>query len=304
MVAITMEKTKIKGLVAPSVTPMDRHGEINLASVDAYAEFLIKRGVQGVFLCGTTGESLYLDNDERKREAEAWMPYADRLKILVHVGSTSYKMAADLAEHAQRIGAHAISAMGPCFLPPKRAQELVAFNKLIAAKAPGIPYYYYHIPGTSGVNVNMVDFLTLADREIPTLAGIKYTSYNSMEMQECIDFGDRRYDILHGHDETLLTGLVLGATGGIGTSYNLSSPLYNRLIAAFEQGDLEKAVALQAEAVKFIKLMIKYVNSVVSIKAMLNIMGVDCGPVRLPLQSLTADEMKTLEGEMKQFDWL
>ncbi len=299
-----MEKKKIKGLIAPTVTPMDRYGEINLSAIDAYAKFLIQRGVQGVFLCGTTGESLLLDSEERKKEAEAWMPYADRLKILVHVGSTSYKIAADLAEHAQRIGAHAISAMGPCFLQPKRAEELVAFNKVIAEKAPETPYYYYHIPGTSGVCVNMLDFLTLADREIPTLTGIKYTSYNSMEMQECIDFKNRSYDILHGHDETLLTGLVLGATGGIGTSYNLSSPLYNRLIAAFEQGDLNQAVALQAEAVKFIKLMIKYVNSVVSIKAMLNIMGIDCGPVRLPLQSLTSDEMKTLEKELKQFDWL
>ena len=299
-----MEKKKIKGLVAPTVTPMDRRGELTLAAVDAYAEFLIKRGVQGVFLCGTTGESLLLDNEERKREAEAWMPYADRLKILVHVGSTSYKTAADLAEHAQRIGAHAISAMGPCFLQPKRVEELVAFNRVIAEKAPETPYYYYHIPGTSGVNVNMLDFLSVADREIPTLAGIKYTSYNSMEMQECIDFGNRRYDILHGHDETLLTGLVLGATGGIGTSYNLSSPLYNRLIAAFERGDLTQAVALQAEAVKFIKLMIKYVNSVVSIKAMLNILGIDCGPVRLPMQNLTPAEMNTHEGELKQFDWL
>lgn len=299
-----MEKRRIKGLVAPTVTPMDRKGDIQLASIDAYAQFLIKRGVQGVFLCGTTGESLLLDSDERKRVAEAWMPYADRLKVLVHVGSTSIRQASDLARHAEQIGAHAISSMGPCFLQPKRATELVAFNKQVAQQAPTTPYYYYHIPGTSGVNVNMLDFLTLADHEIPTLCGIKYTSYNSMEMQECIEFADHRYDILHGHDETLLTGLLLGATGGIGTSYNLSSPLYNPLIAAFEAGDLSRAVALQSEAVRFIKVMIKYVNSVVSIKAMLNILGIDCGPCRLPLQNLTPAEMKSLEGDLKSFDWL
>ncbi len=295
---------KIHGLVAPTVTPMDSKGDVDLAVLDRYAKFMIDRGVSGVFLCGTTGESLYLDTAERKRVAEAWMPYAGQLDVLVHVGSVSYKEAGELARHAEQIGAHAISAMGPCFLPPKRAEELVAFNKLIAAEAPRTPYYYYHIPGTSGVTVDMAEFLRLASREIPTLNGIKYTSYNTMEMQECIDFENGRYNILHGHDETLLMGLVLGATGGIGTSYNVTAPLFNRLIAAFKAGDMAQAKALQGEANRFIQVMIKYVNSVVSIKAILSIMGIDCGPCRLPLRNLTPAEMKELEADLKTFDWL
>lgn len=299
-----MEKTKIKGLIAATVTPMEKNGDINVTAIDAYAEHLIKLGVAGVFICGTTGESLFLDTEERKKVAEAWMKFSDRLKILVHVGSTSYRISSELAVHAGRIGADAISAMGPCFLQPNRVEELVQFNKLIAEKAPEIPYYYYHIPTTSGVNIHMPAFLEKATSEIPTLNGIKYTSYNSMEIQECINYNDKMFDILHGHDETLLTGLVLGATGGIGTSYNVSAPLFNQLLRAFNKGELQKAADIQADANKLIRIMVKYVNAVVGIKAILSVMGIDCGPCRLPLQNLSASEIKSLENDLKIISWL
>lgn len=299
-----MIRTKFNGLIAATVTPMDKNGEISLKSIDNYAEFLVKQGVKGVFLCGTTGEGLLLNSEERKMVTEAWMKHADKLKILVHVGSTGYKIAGDLAKHAQDCGAHAISAMGPCFLQPQRVSELVQFNKRIAENADHTPYYYYHIPSTSGVKLNMVEFLEEAEREIPTLNGIKYTSYDTMQMQECINFNNKSYDILHGHDETLLMGLILGAEGGIGTTYNVTGRHFNKLIDEFNQGNIKKATAMQAETLPFIHIVLKYVNAIVGIKAILNIMGVDCGPCRLPLQNLSVSEMKSLEEELKTIDWL
>lgn len=293
-----------KELIAAVLTPMTGDGEVNIPAIDRYAEFLIGRGVTGAFVCGTTGEGLLMDNDERKAVAEAWMKFSDRLKIMVHVGSTSYKLSRDLAAHAESIGVHGISAMGPCFLQPSRAEELVAFNKKIAEAAPHTPYYYYHIPASSGVKVDMVDFLRLARTEIPNLKGLKFTSFNSMEEQEAIAFDNGRYDILHGHDEILLQGLMLGARGAIGTSYNLTSPLYIDLINAFEAGDIEKARMLQGEAIKFIHVMCDTVSVIAGIKAMLKIYGVDCGPCRLPLRNLTSSEMKDLEKKMQAFTWI
>lgn len=125
-----------------------------------------------------------------------------------------------------------------------------------------------------------------------------------MEMQECINYNDKMFDILHGHDETLLTGLVLGATGGIGTSYNVSAPLFNQLLQAFNKGELQKAVDIQADANKLIRIMVKYVNAVVGIKAILSVMGINCGPCRLPLQNLSASEIKSLENDLKTISWL
>lgn len=299
-----MVSEKIKGLVAATVTPMKANGEVNLPALDSYVKHLEKQGLAGVFVNGTTGEGLLMTSEERKAVAEAWMAYKDKFKVMIHVGGTSYAAAVDLARHAEQIGADAISAMGPCFLPPYRAEELVAFNKIIAAAAPNTPFYYYHIPGTSHVNVNMLDFLKLGETEIPTLRGIKYTTYDSMTMQECIAYRDGYYDILHGHDETILTGLMLGATGGVGTSYSVTGELYNKMLNTFWAGDVAGAVKLQEEAVKFIRVLIKYENSVVGIKAILQIMGVDCGPVRLPMRNLTPDRMKSLEADLRAIGWI
>lgn len=293
-----------KELIAAVITPMKGNGDINPAAIGDYAEFLIKRGVDGVFVNGTTGEGLLMDNEERKAVAEAWMSYADRLKIMVHVGSTSFKLSQDLAAHAEKIGAAAISAMGPCFLQPSRTEELVAFNKEIAKAAPETPYYFYNIPVASGCKADVVDFLNVAKDEIPTLKGVKYTSFNTMEEQEICALDGGRFNILHGHDELFLTGLILGAGGGIGTSYNLTSFLYKDLIAAFEAGDIARARDLQAEAIRFIHVMCDTPSVIAGIKAMMNIYGVDCGPVRLPLRNLTRDEMKHVEDGMKQFSWI
>ena len=123
---------KLTGLYTAVVTPMYDNGEVNLDAIDQYAEFLISRKLKGVFVNGSTGEGLLLDNQERKAIAERWMKYADKLDILVHVGSTSYKLAADLAAHAQGLGVKAISAMGPCFMQPGNITDLVSFNKKIA----------------------------------------------------------------------------------------------------------------------------------------------------------------------------
>lgn len=297
-----MRSTNFEGLIAAVVTPMTAGGEINLSTIDAYANYLIKRGVNGVFVCGTTGEGLLLNTVERKKVIEEWMKYSDNLKILVHVGSTSHKIAGELAKHAQEIGVDAVSCMGPCYLPPRNTKELVDFNKLVAENAPDIPYYYYHIPNVSGVSINMLQFLKEGQKTIPNLRGLKYTSYNTMEEQECINYEHNKFDILHGHDESLLLGLTIGGKGGIGTSYNVSSVQFNKILSSFKSGNITQAAELQHEANQFIKLLLEYENSIVSIKAILNIVGIDCGPCRLPLRNLSSEEMKSLENRLKEFD--
>lgn len=298
------EVKKIEGLIAAVATPMYENGEVNYDAIDTYAEFLVARGVGGAFVCGTTGESMYLENEERKKIAERWMKHSDRLNILVHVGHTSYKMASDLAAHAESIGARAISAMGPCFLQPQRAEELVEFNRIIADYAPRTPFYYYHIPGTTGVKVSMRDFMPLAAERISTFCGIKYTSYDAWEELDIIRFDGGKFDILHGHDETFLTGLELGATGGIGTTYNVTSPVYLRLIEAFKGGDAKRASDLQYEANKVVKIICDCYNSVVGIKAALEILGVPAGSCRLPLPKLERRDYKRMEESLRGFDWL
>jgi N-acetylneuraminate lyase len=234
---------------------------------------------------------------------EAWMPYQDRLTIIPHISATSYKDSIELAAHAGSMEVDAIGCMGPCFLPPKRIHELVAINKIIADSAPNIPYYYYHLPVVSGVNLKMSTFLKEASKEIPNLAGIKFTSTDLMDMQECILLENGRFDILHGHDQILLCGLAAGATGGVGTSYNLMPNLYQKILLAFQTGDFINARKWQLRSIEFVKIMLKHGNAVESTKAMFKIAGLDLGPCRLPLRNLTKNEYQLLERDLKELDF-
>lgn len=298
-----MNKNHINGLIAATFTPYNERGELDLQKIQPYAEHLISRHIKGVFICGTSGEGLLLTVKERMKVLEAWMPYQNKLTIIPHISATSYKDSIELSIHASNIGVDAIGCMGQCYLPPKQVHELVEINKIIAGSAPNIPYYYYHLPGVSGVNIKMNAFLKEASKEIPTLVGIKFTSADLMDMQECILLENGRFDILHGHDEILLSGLAAGSTGGVGTSYNLLPDLYQKIILAFQTGDFISARKWQLRAIDFVKIMLKYENSIVSTKAMFKIAGLDLGPCRLPLRNLTKNEYQLLERDLKELDF-
>jgi N-acetylneuraminate lyase len=295
---------KLKGLIAAPYTPMKEDGNLELSVVDTYARRLKQDGVQGVFVCGTTGEGYALTLDERKQVLREWLRYQESdFTIMAHVGTNSYVQSAELARHAEEAGADAIGAMGPSFLPPARISELVAFCARIAEKASELPFYYYHIPSLSGVTLSMKEFLVQASTSIPNLQGIKFTHNNLMEMQQCMMFDQGRFDIVHGYDEMLLGGLALGAQAAIGSTYNYMAPVYRRLISYVEHGQLEEARKLQRYAVKVVELLLRFGGSTVCGKAIQSLIGVECGPCRLPLRTLADDEIAVLQKELEHLQF-
>src|SRR5690554_3084158 len=229
---------KTKGLIAAPFTNMDVNGEVDLKNVSAYAEHLKKMKVKGAFVAGTTGEGLFLSDDERLAVIKAWIVHKENdFRVIAHAGSTSLASAKTLAYRAARAGADAIAIMGPPFLGPDRVEDLVEFCADVALSAPDIPFYYYHMPSLSRVNVSMSEFLRQAKNRIPNLAGIKFTDNNLMEMSKCLSMDNGKWDILHGYDELLLAGLSFGAEGAVGSTYNFLAPLYYGIIEDFESGD-------------------------------------------------------------------
>ena len=294
-----MKFEKINGLIAAPYTPFLPNGEINTEIIPEYAGKLKNDGLKGVFICGTTGEGMLLTNEERKSVAEKWVEHNSmEFKVIVHVGTTSSKQSKGLAKHAQQIGAYAIGSMGPLFLKPGKLEELVAFCAELASGAPELPFYYYHIPSVSGIDLSMPDFINSASSQIPNFRGIKYTHNNFMEMQQCMKLDDGKWDILHGFDELLLAGLALGAKGAVGSTYNYMAPLYNKIIADFENGRIDEAREKQAVSVKVVEVLLKYGGAVVAGKALMKHSGLDCGPCRLPLKNLDEKSYKDLTNEM------
>ncbi len=224
-------------LVAATYTPFHADGSLNLDVIDGYARVLAERGVSDAFVCGTTGEGLSLSLDERMQVAQRWQAVAgDDLGVIVHVGHTALPDAQALAAHAQSIGAKAIASIGPTFFHPVGMDDLVEWCAQIAAAAPDLPFYYYHFPAMNSPRLPMTAFLQQASARIPTFAGIKFTDENLMEFHTCLDVSEGRYAMLFGRDEILLSALVLGARGAVGSTYNLISPIFRQMIAAFDGG--------------------------------------------------------------------
>ncbi|MFO7957599.1 MAG: dihydrodipicolinate synthase family protein [Candidatus Brocadiia bacterium] len=294
-----MEIEKPEGLIAAPPTPMTDEGELNLGTVERQVGMLVHYDLRGAFPCGTTGESLALTVPERLRVAERWVEAApEDFAVIVHVGHTSLVAARELAAHAQRTGADAVAAMGPSFLKPDGIEGLVAFCSEVAAAAARLPFYYYHIPSVSGVDLPMIEFLRAAADSIPNLAGMKYTHEDLMDYLRCLRLEGGRYDMLFGRDEMLLAALALGARGAVGTTYNFAAPLYHTVMRAFEGGDMATAREAQAQAAEMVDVLRRY-GGVRAAKEMMKLIGLDCGPARLPLRPFTDSERRELRADLE-----
>lgn len=289
----------IEGLIAAPYTPMTADGEVDPDRIDAYAALLVRGNLAGAFVCGTTGEGLSLSQAERMAVAERWVRAApDGFKIIVHVGHNSLAVSRALARHARDIGAWAIAAISPFFFKPATAAHLAAYLGEVSAAAPEMPLYYYHIPSMTGVNVRVVELLEAAVDVAPGLVGVKYTFEDLMDYAQCLRVAGGRFDMLFGRDEILLAGLALGARGGVGSTYNYAPRIYTELMAAFDRGDLAAARELQNVSASIVGVLKAHGGGVRCGKAIMKIIGLDCGPCRSPVVTVSEDERDAIRAEL------
>jgi len=294
---------KTRGLIAATFTPMNPDGSLNLSLIPSIAEHLIASGITGIYVAGSTGEGVSLTTDERRAVAEAYIAAAaGRLTVFVQVGQDSVEQARQLAAHAQSFGASAVSAVTPTYFKPTTLEALVESMARIASGAPELPFYYYHIPTVACVTFDMVEFLARAGERIPNLAGIKYTASTLHEYQACVEYDGGRYDILFGLDEMLLGALAVGATAAIGSTYNFSAPVFHRVMAAFDAGDIETARRWQSRSIDIIRAFVPYGGREAQ-KAMMGMIGFDCGPCRPPLTTLPSDRAAALRMDLEAVDF-
>ena len=294
-------KTDDFTFIAAPYTPMDKRGNINLKAVAPYAEHLVESGVSGVFVCGTTGESPSLLLEERKKVLEEWIRCAgDRLRILCHIGGNNVKESMELASHAELAGAHGVAALSPYFFKPDGILELASYLAEVAAASPGLPFYFYHMPSMTGVNIHVHQLLDVVNGKIPNFAGVKYTHSDLMDMQLCLAHPMGDYEIFHGFDEILICGLSLGVRSAVGSTYNYMAGVYTAMVESFRMSDMETARGLQLYSVKVVQLLSKYGGAVRAGKAIMGMIGLECGSCRLPIPPFTKPELeqfrKDLEG--------
>ena len=292
---------KIIGLIDAPFTPFHENGDVNLQPIAAYGAMLKKNGLQGVFINGSSGAGYMLTTTERMALAEEWVKQApEGFKVIVHVGSCCLRESIALARHATEIGAWGIGAMAPPFPRIGRIEELVKYCEQIAAAAPNLPFYYYHIPAFNGAFLPMVDLLKAVDGRIPNFAGIKYTYESLYEYNQCRLYANGKFDMLHGQDETILPSLAQGgAQGGIGGTTNYNGRELVAIIDAWKKGDIEAARAHQDFAQEVINVICHYRGNIVGGKRIMKLMGFDLGPNRVPFQNMTDEEEARMKAELE-----
>jgi N-acetylneuraminate lyase len=284
-------------LIAAPVTPFAADGSLALGSVEALATRLVQQGVDGVFVNGTTGESHSLSAVERCQLAERWVSVLQgtALRCIIHVGSNCLQEARQLAVHAQKSGATGIAALAPSYFKPVDVEAWVESSAFIASGAPGLPFHAYDLPGMTGIHLASDQYLIQASQRIPTMAGLKFSNPDLVLLQRCVAALGPKQELLYGCDDLLLPALTLGATGAVGSTYNLAAPLYRAMQAAVVRGDWQLARRAQRHSIRLIEILSRsgYLGS---LKVVMSHEGMAVGSVRLPLRSPTAHQSRELLG--------
>ncbi|TWU49232.1 dihydrodipicolinate synthase family protein [Rubripirellula reticaptiva] len=294
-----MTTTNLSGLVAATYTPLNDEGDLNLRAIPSMVDHLLAQGIEGLYVCGSTGEGMSLTSDERRAVAEAYVQAtAKRIPVIVQVGHNSVREASQLAKHAQAIGADVISATCPSYFKVSDVATLVQTMGEVASGAPELPFYYYHIPSLTGSAIDMGEFLLQAGDRIPNLVGLKYTDTKLFDFQHCLELQDGRFDVVWGCDEMLLGALATGARAGIGSTYNIAAPLYRRIIDAFATSNVEEARRWQSKSIELIRTIGKFPFHP-AMKAILEMRGLKVGGCRLPQGRLSKADAASLRNELE-----
>ena len=237
------------------VTPLLPDGRLDEPSAERLIDHLYAKGVGGLYVTGSTGEGIYLDFDIRRRIVELAVSRSQgRGQVIVHVGAIQAAKAFELAEHADRTGADAVSSIPP-FAGGYSWDEVHAFYAELGRRSP-LPVVAYYIPGLTGQHHSIVNLASLLS--LPNIAGFKYTEPNFYIMQRLLSRFSPHQVLYNGQDEALALGLQVGAHGGIGTTYNFMPELIMQINWHCRAGRYAEAVAAQRLANDIIEPLLMF----------------------------------------------
>lgn len=300
-----MKIQHLQGLISAPFTPFDSNGKLDVSLIPAYYSFLKQNGITGAFINGSTGEGVNTTMAEKKAVAQAWADCSNQdpdFKVMAFLAGTCLADYIELAKHAYEIGLYSVSLTAPFYFKPANVDVLAQICIQVGKEIPDMPVYFYHIPVLTGVNFPMFDLLRALDGKLPNFAGVKYTHEDFMDYQSCMSYKDGKYDMLWGRDENMLSALVLGAKGAVGSTFNYAAPLYYDLIDAFNDNNLVKARLLQQKSIDMIRLLGKYGGISVG-KAYMKLVGHNLGEFRLPVKNMSADDFELFKKDVASLDF-
>ena len=279
---------KYEGIIPAFYACYDANGNVNLEAAKKLTQWFIDKGVQGLYVGGSSGECIYQSKEERKAVLEAVMEVAKgKLTVIAHIACNNTADSKELAAHAESLGVDAIASIPPIYfkLPP---YAIAKYWNDMSEAAPNTDFIIYNIPQLAGVALSVPLLKEMLKN--PRCIGVKNSSMPTQDIQMWRDEGAI---VFNGPDEQLISGLVMGATGGIGGTNGAMPELYVELYSCVKAGELAKALEIQNDCCRIIyKLCSGHGNMYGMIKEVLRINeGLDCGSVRLPLAELVEADL-------------
>ena len=285
---------KLEGILPAALTPLNSDETLNTKAFEALIEHLYGEGVDGLYVCGNTGEGLLLPVDVREKATEVAVKNSPAGKqIIVHTGAYRAQDAIRLSAHASRTGVAAVSA-----LPPGTSYnfgETKAYYEAIATASANAPVLIYYFPSMAPP-LSIEQMETLCD--IPNVAGLKFTSFDFYTMRQLLLRGEI---VFNGPDEMLAAGLLMGAHGGIGSTYNVMPKLFVELYAHARAHRWAEAVAMQDRINSLIRILLS-MPLIPALKQIMTWRGIPCGEAVEPRRTLTTEETTRLKAELERWE--
>lgn len=285
-------KDRLHGVIPALVTPYDEDGEIDKDVTRQLVNRLLGQGVHGFYLGGSTGEGPLQSPEERLAfVATVLDAVGGRVPVIAHVGTADTPSTLRLAREAGALGVDAVSAVAPYYYRHAPAQVRAHFLR-VADESP-VPFIAYHLAATSNLTAGSDFFAELASH--PNIVGVKFTSRDVFELQRLVATGGADLAVFSGADEVFIHGIIAGANGAIGSTYNFMAGVYLRAYEALAAGDHTSAAELQAQANAVLSAGGPFDN-VAFAREVVRAQGIDVGPARQPIAELDADERRFIAG--------
>lgn len=280
------------------ITPMHEDGSVNYDKLAEVIEYQIANHTDSIIICGTTGEAATLSTEEHIEVIKFCIEQVKhRIPVIAGTGSNCTSSAIELSQEAQNAGADALLCVTPYYNKATQA-GLVGHFKAVADSVK-IPIILYNVPSRTGCNIKPETVAAIC-KEASNVVGIKEASGDLSQVATLMSIMDGRLDLYSGNDDQIVPIMSLGGKGVISVLSNVAPRQAHEIAADYLAGDVKSACRKQLEAIELIKALFCEVNPI-PVKHAMNLMGMEVGPLRMPLSPMEPKNLETLKNAMKNY---
>ena len=280
------------------ITPFKDNGEINYEKLEEILEEQIAGGTDAIVACGTTGEASTMTHEEHLDVIRfACEKVKGRIPVVAGTGSNCTETAVYLSQEAGRLGADGVLVVSPYY--NKATQKGLYRHFAAVAESIKIPVILYNIPGRTGVNIAPETIAKLCEN-VENIVGVKEASGNFSAIAQLMNLTDGRIDLYSGNDDQIVPMLALGGKGVISVLSNIAPRQTHAICEAFFAGNVKESARLQLAAIPLIEALFCEVNPI-PVKAAMNLMGKETGPLRMPLTEMEPQNQERLKASMEAY---